>query len=91
MFKGKRVSLQIFLCLCAVLFSLFFPASRSAAMTIQEERELGEQVLKQVQRQWEFIQDPVVNNYVNRMGKRILQALPPNRLNIDFSSLIPRM
>ena len=84
MFKGKRASLQIFLCLLAVLFSLFFPPSRSAAMTIQEERELGEQVLKQVQRQWQFIQDPAVNNYVNRMGKRILQSLPPQPFEYRF-------
>ncbi len=84
MFKGKRVSLQIFLCLCAVLFSLFFPPSRSAAMTLQEERELGEQVLREVQRRWQFVQDPAVNHYVNRMGKRILQSLPPQPFEYRF-------
>jgi predicted Zn-dependent protease len=84
MFKGKRVSLQIFLCLCAVLFSLFFPPSRSVAMTLQEERELGEQVLSQVQRRWQFVQDPAVNHYVNRIGKRILQSLPPQPFEYRF-------
>jgi len=53
-------------------------------MTIEEERELGQQVLRQVQRQWQFVQDPIVNNYVNRMGKRILQALPPQPFEYRF-------
>jgi predicted Zn-dependent protease len=84
MCKGKKSGLRIFFCLGAVLFSLLFLPSRSSAVTLQEERQLGEQVLRQVQRRWQFIQDPVVNNYVNRIGTRILQSLDPQPFEYRF-------
>ena len=84
MYKGKKSGLRIFSCLGIVLFLSFAFPHRSSAMTLQEERELGEQVLRQVQRRWQFIQDPAVNNYVNRIGKRILQSLDPQPFEYRF-------
>jgi len=84
MSKGKKIDLRIFFCLGAVLFSLFFLPLRSSAVTLQEERELGEQVLREVQRRWQFVQDPAVNGYVNRIGKRILQSLDPQPFEYRF-------
>ena len=82
--RERKIGLRIFFCLGAVLFLLFFLPSRSSAVTLQEERELGEQVLRQVQRRWQFVQDPAVNNYVNRIGKRILQSLDPQPFEYRF-------
>jgi len=48
---------------------------QSLAMTIQEERELGEKVLQEVRRIWPIIQDPAVNEYVSNVGKRILKTM----------------
>ena len=84
MFKGKKIGLRIFFCLGAVLFSLFFLPPRSSAVTLQEERDLGEQVLREVQRRWQFVQDPAINGYVNRIGKRILQSLDPQPFEYRF-------
>ena len=44
-------------------------------MTHQEERELGEKVLQEVKRVWPIIQDPAVNEYVSKIGKRILKTM----------------
>jgi predicted Zn-dependent protease len=53
-------------------------------MTIQQERELGERVLQEVKRRWPMVQDPSVNEYVNRIGKRILQSLEPQPFEYQF-------
>jgi len=45
------------------------------AMTIQEERELGDKFLQEVKKRWPFIQDTSINAYVSDVGKRILQAV----------------
>ena len=84
MSKGKKIGLRIFFGLGLVFFSLLFLPPGSSAITLQQERELGEQVLSQVQGRWQFVQDPAVNNYVNRIGKRILQSLDPQPFEYRF-------
>ena len=84
MSKGKKVWGQIFFCLGTVLFWFLLLPPQSSALTLQQERELGEKVLQEVQRRWQFIQDPSVNNYVNRIGKRILQSIDPQPFEYRF-------
>lgn len=84
MSKGKKVWPKIFFCLfTALLLSFLFPP-QLPALTLQEERELGEKVLQEVQRRWQFVQEPSVNNYVNRIGKRILQSIDPQPFEYRF-------
>jgi predicted Zn-dependent protease len=81
---GKKVRLPILLCLFTSLFSSFLFPAQLPALTLQEERELGEKVLQEVQRRWQFVQDPSVNNYVNRIGKRILESIDPQPFEYRF-------
>ena len=68
-----------------LIFLISFSAPPPApAMTIQEERELGEKFLLEMKKRWPFIQDVSVNAYVNHVGKRILQAVGPQPFEFQF-------
>jgi predicted Zn-dependent protease len=73
----------IFALISFFLLPLVLPP-QTEAMTIQQERELGERVLQEVKRRWPMVQDPSVNEYVNRIGKRILQSLEPQPFEYQF-------
>src|SRR3989304_3643150 len=85
MFKGKKGSLQKFisLALCFFLASLILPPP-SGAMTVQEERELGEKIAQEVRKIWPTVQDPSVNDYVIRIGKRILKTMESQPFDYEF-------
>jgi predicted Zn-dependent protease len=65
------------------LFSLLWP-SPAPAMTIQEERELGEKVLEEVRRIWPMVQDPSLKEYITRVGKRILRTMESQPFDYEF-------
>ncbi|HEX7372008.1 MAG TPA: M48 family metalloprotease [Thermodesulfobacteriota bacterium] len=75
--------------LSAILAAVFFcsilcsppPAS---AMTIQEERELGEKVLQEVRKIWPMVQDPAPREYIARIGKRILATMETQPFEYEF-------
>ena len=75
--KGIIVLIIVF------LFFLGGP-SPAAAMTHQEERELGEKVLREVLRIWPAVQEPSVKSYVDRVGQRILRTIGPQPFKYEF-------
>lgn len=56
-------------------------------ITIQEERELSKEFMAVVRSQFPLIEDPVIVDYVNRLGKRILAAVPPQPFDYQFHVL----
>ena len=55
-----------------------------AAITISEEENLSEKFMREVTRHFTFIEDPVLLNYLNTMGKRIIGVLPPQPYKFRF-------
>jgi predicted Zn-dependent protease len=76
-----RKFIWIFIFILAVSFSAPPPAG---AMTIQEERELGEKFLQEARKHWQFIQDVSLNGYVTGVGRRILQGVGPQPFEYQF-------
>jgi predicted Zn-dependent protease len=62
---------------------LWIPAP-AKAMTHEEERQLGEQVLQEVLRIWPLVQEPSVKSFVDRVGKKILRTLGPQPFEYEF-------
>jgi predicted Zn-dependent protease len=85
MFRPASRFFQTLALFLAVGFSLsvLFP-SRASAMTIQEERELGEKVLQEVRKIWPIIQEPAVKDYATRVGKRILSTMETQPFDYQF-------
>jgi predicted Zn-dependent protease len=71
------------------LTAFFFTAGLIAApearcITIQEERELAGEFMELVEARYPLIRDPIIVDYVNRLGKRILAAVPPQPFEYHF-------
>jgi len=79
--KGWRSLISFFL--SCFLFSVFPPSSFSA-VTIQQEQELGDKVLQEIRKRWSLVQEPSANEYINRIGNRILQNMEAQPFNYQF-------
>lgn len=57
-------------------------------LSVRQERELGEYILKQIRAQLALIEDPQLNNYIQSLGDRLISSTPAPR--IPFTFLIAR-
>jgi predicted Zn-dependent protease len=85
MLQGQKTRCQKWVSLLIVAFLAFLWVPRpAAAMTQQEERELGEKVLQEVLRIWPAVNEPSVKSYVDRVGQRILRTIGPQPFQYEF-------
>jgi len=54
------------------------------AITIQEEEELSREFLALILAHYEIIKDPLIVNYVNDVGQKIVSTLPPQPFSYHF-------
>jgi beta-barrel assembly-enhancing protease len=54
------------------------------AISIKEEEKLAREFMKYFTRQYEFVTDPVITQYVQGIGKKILAAIPPQPFDYHF-------
>ena len=72
--------------LCTVLIiacDIIFPKDVSG-ITLQQEEELSREFMKLIMAHYEIIKDPVIVNYVNEVGQKIVAALPPQPFSYHF-------
>ncbi len=69
----------------AVIFfcGLITPETASS-LTIKEEEELSVEFLEAVFQAYDIIEDPVINDYINRIGQKIISAMPPQPIDYTF-------
>jgi len=82
--KLKWVSRKFIWVLVLILTANFTAPPPAAAMTIQEERELGEKFLQEAKKYWQFIQDVSINDYVAGVGRRILRGVGSQPFEYQF-------
>jgi len=76
---------RLFVCLAVVVFSsILSPPPSAPAMTIQEERELGEKIVQEIKKRWPILSEFSVNAYIGGIGRRILQPLGPQPFEYQF-------
>jgi predicted Zn-dependent protease len=68
---------------CIVIVSIISP-ERALGITVQEERELSREVMKVILKHYELINDPLIVNYVNDVGNKIISVLPPQPFTYRF-------
>ena len=56
----------------------------SLAITIQEEEKLSREFMREINKQYDIIQDSVITNYVNHVGQKILKVVPPQLFHYHF-------
>lgn len=53
-------------------------------LSVQKEQDLGKEFERQIRREYRFIKDPIVNQYVSRIGEAILAPLGPQPFTYSF-------
>jgi beta-barrel assembly-enhancing protease len=56
----------------------------SATLSEQQERTIGNAIMREVRADKDYIDDPEISDYINRIGQRLLQAADPPVPPIDF-------
>jgi predicted Zn-dependent protease len=74
--KSSAIALAVLLTLCWSV-----PAQ---AISYKEEDKLAREFMKYLEKQYEFITDPVIVQYVNAVGQKILAAMPPQPFEYHF-------
>ncbi len=81
----KKNKITTILTLTALLISTTLAVvPEGACITIQEERELAREFMAVVKAKYELIEDPLIVDYVNRVGKRIMAGIPPQPFDYEF-------
>lgn len=80
---GGRCS-RGFRAIAVLTLTAFFTACATGPLSIQEEQELGDQVATQARQEFNFVRDSLVNEYVEKIGKRILDSAGPQPFTYRF-------
>ena len=86
MLTKKRI-IPVITLICVCLGAILTIPAPGGCITIQEERELAEQFMAVVEARYPLIKDPVIVEYVNKVGQRILAAVPPQPFEYQFHVL----
>jgi predicted Zn-dependent protease len=69
--------------LCFIM-TLSHPASGLASMTVKEEKEMGDKLVLQIQQNVDMINDPLITEYVNEVGRRLVEEAHDRRFDYHF-------
>lgn len=68
---------QVYIAITLVIFIFSFGLGQNAfAITVKEERELSKEFLRAIVSRYQIIDDPMITDYVNKVGRKILAAFP---------------
>ncbi|MEE8399908.1 MAG: M48 family metalloprotease, partial [Desulfobacterales bacterium] len=67
----------------AIMLSTLIP-HQAYAITTKKEKEMSEEFKEAVFSYFEVINDPLITDYVNRVGQRIMEKIPPQPFDYHF-------
>jgi len=73
----KIVWKSLLICLLFLLVTGVFIPKAALSITAAEEEELSREFMKVILKSVKFVEDPVIVNYVNKVGEKIVSVLPP--------------
>jgi predicted Zn-dependent protease len=80
-----RIAKQcILLCIVFIIACGIISPKGVSGITIQQEEELSREFIKLILAHYEIIKDPLIVNYVNDVGKKIVSSLPPQPFSYHF-------
>jgi predicted Zn-dependent protease len=80
----KRYQTNKRLVICLALLFVLVCQSAAMAISIKEEEKLAKEFMKYIIQHNEFINDPTIKGYVERVGRKILSTLPPQPFRYHF-------
>ena len=82
--RHRRVAAAALIALFALTAVRVAPAR---AITVQKEEELAREFMNVVLRHYNIVREPLVTDYLNHIGRRLLKALPPQPFEYHFYML----
>jgi beta-barrel assembly-enhancing protease len=82
--NARRACFYSFLSIVLVLSILGDRVKTGQAMTSEEEKKLGKQVLEDIARHEELVRDLSLQDFVNRVGRSLLGHIGPTPFEYDF-------
>lgn len=67
-----------------IFFCGFITPETASSLTIKEEEELSVEFLEAVFQAYDIIKDPVINDYINKVGQKIISAMPLQPIDYTF-------
>ncbi len=67
-----------------IIFTWFFTGTQIFAISISQEKKLGVEFMKTMDKNGSIIHDPVICDFVTKIGERIVAQLPPHPFKFSF-------
>ncbi len=80
--KNKQTVLRLVSCL--TLFAYVMLPLQALALSIGEERKIGEQLLYSVRKELPVLDEPDINQYINTLGRKVLENVGPQYFEYRF-------
>jgi predicted Zn-dependent protease len=80
--QPRRKTVALILMVVMLVVTSYCPSAYG--LTIKEEKELSEEYMKVLRSYFKFVEDPVVVDYVNQIGRKILSKMPPQPFEYHF-------
>jgi predicted Zn-dependent protease len=77
----RPIVIPIILCFIVTVLP---PASGLASMTVKEEKEMGDKLALQIQQNVVMINDPFITEYVDQIGRRLVEEAHDRRFDYHF-------
>jgi predicted Zn-dependent protease len=68
----------------AFIFACILIPHTALGISIKEEEELSREVLEIIRKRFKIIEDPIVVRYIDRLGKKMVEVLPPQPFTYHF-------
>ena len=67
-----------------LITACIFSPGKVLGITVQEEEDLSREFMNVILKHFELIQDPIIVNYLNEIGEKIIATLPPQPFKYHF-------
>lgn len=81
--KSRSVAC-VFICFILIIAQFLLLPLSALALSIGEERKIGERLLYSVRREMTILDDPDISQYINTLGRSVLQAAGPQYFDYTF-------
>ncbi|OIN96726.1 MAG: hypothetical protein AUJ48_01050 [Deltaproteobacteria bacterium CG1_02_45_11] len=72
----KLIKKLLLLCSIFIFIVGISMPKEASGITVEQEREMGREFMKAVLKEVDFIEDPLIVNYVNKIGQKIVSVFP---------------
>jgi beta-barrel assembly-enhancing protease len=86
MFNRCRIFQHILIWFCCLVMAVgpVFAPVRTQALTIGEERDIGEKLLYMIRTEFSLLDDPDISQYINDLGQQVLAQAGPQYFDYRF-------